>query len=205
MHKKLIIIGAGGHGKVAADIAIQMQQWDEIAFLDDRTDLKSVMGVEVIGSLDEIHKYIDCYDFFVSIGNNKRRSELQYSLQKKGANLATLIHPSCVIGKNVTIGSGSVIMPGAIINCCTNIGKGCIINTGATIDHDSVLSDYVHVSPGTHLAGTVIIGSNCWLGIGSIVNNNVQIVNDCIIGAGTVVIKNIEEPGVYVGVPARRV
>lgn len=96
-------------------------------------------------------------------------------------------------------------MAGVIINSCTKIGKGCIINTAATIDHDNMIEDYVHISPGVHLAGTVKIGQGSWLGIGSVVSNNVNIISGCNVGAGAVVVKSINEPGVYVGVPVRRV
>ena len=35
MKNKLLIIGASGHGKVVADIALKMNKWKSIAFLDD--------------------------------------------------------------------------------------------------------------------------------------------------------------------------
>ena len=37
LHEKLIIIGAGGHGRVVADIAEQVHGYKSIAFLDDVT------------------------------------------------------------------------------------------------------------------------------------------------------------------------
>ena len=85
------------------------------------------------------------------------------------------------------------------------IGNGCIVNTGALIDHDNVIEDYAHISPGVKLAGTVKVGKKSWLGIGSIVSNNISITGECVVGAGSVVINNITEPGIYVGVPARKV
>ena len=125
-------------------------------------------------------------------------------LEAEGASIPILIHPNAVIGEQVELESGTVVMAGAVINCCTKIGKGCIINTGATIDHDNSIEDYVHISPGAHLAGTVKVGQGSWLGIGSVVSNNVNITSGCKIGAGAVVVKDITEPGTYVGVPVRR-
>ena len=77
------------------------------------------------------------------------------------------------------------------------------MNTCASVDHDCVIGDYVHVSVGSHVAGTVQVGDRTWIGIGSAVSNNLSICNDCMIGAGAVVVKDIDEPGTYVGVPAR--
>lgn len=205
MKGKLLIIGASGHGKVIADIAIKMGKWQSIAFLDDDEGIKLSLGMNVIGKTDDAFKYINEFDIFVAIGNNETREKIQERLELEGASIPILIHPKAVIGEQVKLGSGTVIMAGVVINCCTCVGKGCIINTGATIDHDNVLGDYVHISPGVNLAGTVNIGKGSWLGIGSTVINNISIVDGCRIGAGAVVIRDITETGTYVGVPARKI
>ncbi|MFD4932112.1 acetyltransferase [Peribacillus butanolivorans] len=205
MKNKLLIIGASGHGKVVADIALKMNKWASIAFLDDDASIKSSMGIEVIGKTVEAFTHINGYDIFVGIGNNSTREKIQKKLEAEGASIPSLIHPSAVIGEQVELGVGTVVMAGAVVNCCTKIGKGCIINTGATIDHDNLIEEYVHISPGVHIAGTVNVGQGTWLGVGSIVSNNINITKGCKVGAGAVVIKDITEPGTYVGVPVRRV
>lgn len=204
MKKHLLILGASGHGKVVADIAIKMNQWQSIAFLDDNREIKSTIGLSVIGPTSAADNYTDDYDIFVGIGNNATRQKVQGMLEAKGAAIPTLIHPNAVVGLDVNIGVGTVIMAGAVVNCSTRIGKGCIINTGATVDHDSCLGDFVHISPGAHLAGSVTVGGGSWLGIGSIVSNNVNIIGCCKIGAGAVVVRDLTESGTYVGVPVRR-
>jgi len=205
MKDKLLIIGASGHGKVIADIALKMYRWQSIAFLDDDESIKSSMELEVIGKSADAFKYIKDYQIFVGIGNNVTREKIQERLKAEGASIPTLIHPNAIIGEEVETGIGTVIMAGVVINCCTRIGRGCIINTGVTIDHDNVIEDFVHISPGVHLAGTVKVGKGTWLGIGSVVSNNVNIISGCKVGAGAVVVKDINEEGTYVGIPARRV
>lgn len=205
MKDSLLIIGASGHGKVVADIALKMNRWKYIAFLDDDATKKAVMGLEVIGNTLDAFTCIGKSDIFVAIGNNFMRENFQEKLETEGANIPVLVHPNAIIGGQVELGNGTVVMAGVVINCCTKIGKGCIINTGATLDHDNDIEDYAHISPGVHAAGAVKIGKRTWLGVGSIVSNNVNVTNDCMIGAGAVVIKDITEPGTYIGVPARRV
>ena len=205
MKDKLIIIGASGHGKVVADIAIKMNKWQSIAFLDDDESIKTSMGLEVIGRTADAFTYKDEADFFVAIGSNTTREKIQEKLIEQGINVICLIHPSAVIGTNVEIGFGSVVMAGVVINSSSRIGNGCIINTSSSIDHDNVIENYVHISPGVNMAGTVKVGKGSWIGIGSVVSNNVNICSSCKVGAGAVVVKNITEPGTYVGVPARRV
>ncbi|GAA0478667.1 acetyltransferase [Alkalibacterium indicireducens] len=205
MKDKLIIIGASGHGKVVADIAIKMDKWQSIAFLDDDESIKTSMGLEVISKTADAFTYKDEADFFVAIGNNATRQKIQEKLIDEGLNIVSFIHPSSVIGTDVEIGMGTVVMAGVVVNCSTRIGKGCIINTSSSMDHDNVIEDYVHISPGVNLAGTVKVGKGTWLGIGSVVSNNVNICSSCKIGAGAVVVKDITEPGTYVGIPVRRV
>jgi sugar O-acyltransferase (sialic acid O-acetyltransferase NeuD family) len=204
MKNKLLIIGASGHGKVVADIALKMDKWKSIAFLDDDKSIKSSMGLKVIGTSDYVFAHKDEYEIFVGIGNNVTRQKIHEMLGTLGASIPVLIHPNAVIGSQVDIGIGTVVMAGVIVNCCTKIGKGCIINTGSTIDHDNDIEDFVHISPGAHLAGTVKVGQGSWLGIGSAVSNNINITNECKVGAGSVVVKDISKPGIYVGTPARK-
>ncbi|WP_040372341.1 acetyltransferase, partial [Peribacillus psychrosaccharolyticus] len=137
MKNKLLIIGASGHGKVVADIALKMNKWKSVAFLDDNENIESTMGIEVIGKSSEAVKYLKNSDIFVGVGNNNIREKIQRKLEAEGASIPIIIHPTSVIGNQVELSSGIVVMAGAVINCCSKIGKGCIINTGATIDHDN--------------------------------------------------------------------
>ncbi len=205
MKEKLLIIGASGHGKVVADIAIKMNKWKSIAFLDDDESINTSMGLEVIGKTSDVFTYKDEADLFVAIGNNDTREKIQKEFEAEGLSIASLVHPSAVIGTDVEVGIGTAVMAGVVINSASMIGKGCIINTSCSLDHDNMIEDYVHISPGANLAGTVRIGKGSWIGIGSVISNNVNICRSCKVGAGAVVVKDITEPGIYVGVPVRRV
>ena len=205
MKNKLIIIGASGHGKVVADIAIKMNKWQSIAFLDDDKAIKTSMGLEVIGKTADAFTNKEEADFFVAIGSNTTREKIQEKLIEKGLNVVSLIHPSAVIGTDVEIGIGTAVMAGVVINSSSRIGKGCIINTSSSLDHDNVIEDYVHISPGVRAAGSVRVGKGSWIGIGSVIGNNVNICSGCKVGAGAVVVKDITKSGTYVGVPVRKI
>lgn len=194
--KKLVIIGASGHGKVIADIAVR-NGYQEIVFLDDDENKEECAGFPVIGKSKDACK-MDC-DKIVAIGNSKLRQNIQNSLDR----VVSLIHPDAVISRRVKIGEGTVVMAGAVINSDTVIGKGCIINTGSSVDHDCVLSNFCHVSVGAHVAGTCKIGERTWVGAGATISNNIYICSNCMIGAGSVIVKNINKSGTYMGVPAK--
>lgn len=205
MHKKVVIIGAGGHAKVIADI-IEKSGDTVYGFLDDNKIIgeKVIKDYRVLGKISEC-KYLqsdikDLY-FIIAIGDNYIRKCIY---EKYTLNYYTAIHPSCNIGIDVKIKEGTVIMANACINPSTTIGKNCIINTGAIVEHDNIIEDYVHISPNATLCGTVKVGTFTHIGAGAVIKNNIEITNDCIIGAGAVVVKNIEEKGTYVGVPAKK-
>ncbi len=202
--KSIAIMGASGHGKVIADLAL-LNGYDDIVFIDKNPDIDMLAEYPVADEDTDLEYYIKKgHDFIVGIGDAVIRKKMQDKLVDAGVRVVSLIHPSAVVAYDVTIGDGTVIMAGAIVNPGTVIGRGCIINTGASIDHDNVIGDYVHVSVGSHTAGTVTIGDNTWLGIGAVVSNNIHIAPDSFIGAGAVVVKDIDVPGKYIGVPAKK-
>ena len=200
MKDKLVILGAGGHGRVARDVAL-LCGYKTVVFLDDaeRDD------VETAGKTSEYGKFVDEYDFFVALGDNKIRERITDTLVSGKANVVSLIHPSAILGMDVKIGNGTIVMAGAVVNTGAVLGNGVIVNTASSVDHDNVLDDFCHVAVGVHLAGTVKIGKCAFVGAGSVVVNNISICSDAIIGAGAVVVKDINEKGTYVGVPAVKI
>ncbi len=201
--KQLIIIGAGGHGRVVADMAEKSGKYQKICFLDDAEMTKSG-GHDVIGAVRTYHEHLKDACFVVAIGNAELRQKIQLELEEKGAQIETIIHPSAIIGDRTRIGKGTVVMAGAVINPDTTIGKGVIINTCSSVDHDCEICDFAHVSVGAHVAGTAFVGAKTMIGAGATVSNNLRLCDECVIGAGAVVVRDILEKGTYIGVPARK-
>lgn len=185
--KTLIIIGAGGHGKVCAEIAELSGKYSEIYFLDDNEAVDTCLKYKVIGKISDIDKYSSEL-FFVAIGNNDYRKKI---IEEYNLNLVTLIHPSAIVSKYCIIEPGCVVMANSVLNADVTIGKGCIINTAATIDHDCCIGDFVHISPGVHLGGTCSVGQLTWIGIGSTVINNIDIEENRLVKAGSIIKKSI--------------
>ena len=208
MNKNVVIIGAGGHAKVIADI-IDKSKDIVIGFLDDNKTKGDIIVKEkqykIIGRIDDCRKIqleSPEIEFVIAIGNNKVRKQI--AERYKDLKFYTAIHPSSQIALDVEIGEGTVVMANTSINTSTKIKKHCIINTGAVVEHDNILEDYVHISPNATLCGTVQIGELTHISAGTTIRNNINICHDCIIGAGSVVVKNINEPSTYVGIPARK-
>jgi len=199
--ENIILIGAGGHAKVIADIIIKSGDF-LLGFLDDNLAADNViLGYPILGKTKDIYKFDDTVKFIIGIGNNYTRKQIT---EKYNVKWHTAVHPSAVIAVDVNIGEGTVIMANAVINPSTKIGRHCIINSSAIVEHDNNIESYVHISPSAATGGTINIGELTHIGIGAIVKNNLSITSDCIIGAGAVVVKDIVDKGVYVGVPAKK-
>lgn len=199
MCKEVVIIGAGGHGKVIADI-IEKSGDKIVGFLDDGTTQKEIFGYPILGKSADYNKFKD-KEFIIAIGNNLVRKKI--ACEYSGMRFYTAIHPSAVISRGVVIGEGTCIMAGCVINANAKIGKHAIINSGSVVEHDNNISDFVHLSPGAVLCGTVSVGECTHIGAGVTVKNNVSITGETVIGVGAAVVNDIEMPGTYCGVPAK--
>lgn len=203
MNEQVIVIGASGHGKVAADI-VRSSGDTLLGFLDDNALLPpEIAGIPVLGKVADYANYPDA-SFVIGIGSSAVREKIARQLD--GVRWYTAIHPSAIISAlDTEIGAGSVVMANAVVNPSAHIGVHCIINTAAVVEHDNHIGSFVHISVGVKLGGTVTVGSHTWVGIGAAISNNISICDHCTIGAGAVVIRDIKESGTYVGIPARKI
>ena len=164
MNRKLLIIGAGGHGQVVAEVAIDCG-YSDIAFIDDHNE-------SAIGTISDLEKFRAKYtDAFVGIGNNRLRGELLEKIQNIGFDIPVLIHPSAYVSRSCEIQKGVIIEPKAIVNAHSIIGEGSIISVGAIVDHNVTVGKCCHINAGSILkagantidyekteAGQVILG-----------------------------------------------
>ena len=198
MKNKIVIIGAGGQGRVVADIA-RLMGYAQVLFLDDGD------AACAVGKVNDYPQYLPDADFFVAIGNGAVRRKVQTMLEENGAQIATLIHPNAVVAKGVPIGQGTAVMAGAVINPGAVVGCGNIINTCASVDHDCQVGDYLHIAVGARICGTVRLEDDSWIGAGAVIIQGLSVCAGCMIGAGAVVVDSITEKGTYVGIPAKKV
>ena len=146
---RLVILGFGGYGQTVADVATQLNRYEEIIFLDDNAS-------NAMGKCGEYIQYIDLKtEIYPAFGNNELRMKWIYRLLEDGASIPVLIHPTSYVSPTVTMECGNVVLPKAVVNTACHLEKGCIINCGAIIDHGCVIEDGVHVC-----LGAVVKGNN---------------------------------------------
>lgn len=204
MTRKLLVLGAGGHGRVVADIALS-SGYERVAFLDDAFEtLKTASSSPAIGPMSAIRDMASEWpDAIAAVGNNVRRLELFESLRKLGYGTPSIVHPSAIVSRGAQIGHGVFVAPTVVINVGARIDDAAILNTGARIDHDCVIGAACHIAPGATLSGGVEVGARAWLGTGCAVRQNVKIGEDAVIGVGAAVVSDLAGGATYAGVPAR--
>lgn len=203
-NRKLAVIGAGGHGKVVAELAAALGTYGEIVFLDDRAQ-SSINGFPVIGTTLLLENSLspEQYDVAVAVGNNRIRRQIAEKAATLGFSLPVLIHPNAYVSPSATVGQGSVVMAQAVVQAGSVLKDGVIVNTAATVDHDCLLDAFVHISPGAHLSGNTHIGEESWIGTGACSRQQIRIGSRATIGAGAVVVRDVSDGMTVAGNPAK--
>lgn len=206
-NKKIIIIGAGSLGRMAASILVDNEDYDmnNIAFLDDNiTPGQKVLDFIVLGKPEDL-KFVDTdactLDFVIGIANNKIRKTVAELY--KNLNFVNVIHKNASISKYAKLGLGNIILPHVSVDPDAIIENHVVINKNSTIGHNVTLCDYSQACPGTNLGGH--IGKGVFLGLGCIVLPDIRIGHNSVIGAGAVVNKDIPANCVAVGIPCKPV
>ena len=205
MSTALLIVGAGGNGRVIADVADDSGTWNRIAFLDDRIpDVGDQHPWPIVGTCDELDTVAaDFTHVIVGFGDAALRASWLTRVESSGLALTSVRSSSAAISSRAQIGDGSVAMPRSVANIGVRTGKGCILNTAATVDHDCRLGTAVHVAPGASIGGNVSVGDGSWIGIGASVRQGIVIGRDVTVGAGAAVVTDLPDGCTAVGVPAR--
>lgn len=202
---RLAIIGAGGHSKVAANIA-HLSGWREISHFDQNKKLfrQNVNGNQILGDIETFLEIKDDFDgVFVAIGDNFARHQKINLLKTYNVRLINLVHPSAIIEAGSILGAGCIFVAGCVVNPNCIINDGVIINTNSCIDHDCVIGAFAHIAPGAVLAGSVVIGEDTHVGMSSSIVENINVGCQVHIAAGAVVTCDIGDFQKVKGIPAR--
>jgi sugar O-acyltransferase (sialic acid O-acetyltransferase NeuD family) len=194
--RRVVIIGAGGHAQVVADILWRMRDVGldvtPVAYLDDNAALHGqiFLDVPVVGAVDQLGQ-IEHEAVIVAIGNGRIRQRLFATLQQRGEQLIIARHPTAVIAPDVQIGSGTMICANVVVNTGAVIGQNVILNTACTIDHHNQIGDHAHIAPGVHLGGDVWVGEGALVGIGATVLPQCRIGRWATVGGGAVIVRDV--------------
>jgi UDP-perosamine 4-acetyltransferase len=206
---KVVIIGAGGHGRVVLDTLRQARQYDPAGFIDADTTRAGqlVSGLPVLGPINLLTKLRkqDIRAAIVAIGDNRIRQGYADEVAQAGLELINAIHPSATVSPSVKLGRNILLAAGAILSPEVEVADSVIVNTGAIIDHECRLGLACHVCPGVVLAGRVTVEEKAMVGLGARVLPCLTIGARATVGAGAVVIEDVPPGATVAGVPAKTI
>lgn len=197
---RLVVLGAGGHGKVVVATLEALGRRPDAVYDDDpKTHGTEILGVPVVGALAALDGSSGV-EAVVGIGPNDVR---RHVARRRPLRWVSAVHPRAVVHDSVAIGEGTVVFAGAVVQPEAVLGRHVIVNTGATVDHDCEIGDFAHLGPGVHLCGGVTVGAGALLGVGVSVRPGVRIGDGATVGAGAVVVSDVDPEATVTGVPAR--
>ncbi len=203
MTAPLVVVGAGGHGKVVADILLAAGE-RVTGFLDDdaRATGTRVLDLPVLGTREWLASAPGAR-VALGVGNNSTRERVARACLDAGAVLVTAVHPRAVVSASARLEDGVVVMALCVLNPDAIVRQGAILNTAAVIEHDCEIGAFAHVSPKAALAGACKVGARAHIGIGATLLPGMTVGDDAVVGGGAVVTKHVPAGVVVVGAPAR--
>jgi sugar O-acyltransferase (sialic acid O-acetyltransferase NeuD family) len=208
--REILLIGGGGHCVSCIEAIESTGLWTIAGIVDSQEKgSMTLLGYPFLGTDRDLPDFVSRIpNMLVTIGHVKdfsTRSRLYRVATAIGALMPVIEASTSVISKHAHLGPGTVAMHGSTVNAGAKVGENCILNTGSIVEHDCLIGSHTHISTGAIINGACEIGAGVMVGSGTIVRNGLKIGAGVILGAGAVVVKDILEPGIWVGIPARRI
>jgi len=203
MTAKLLILGAGGHGRAIAAWLGDLPDWSFAGFVDGAP--ANACGRPILGDEAALPalRASGIAHAVAAIGDNAARLAAGARLEAAGFVLPALVHPSVVRALDASVAAGAVVFPRAVLGAAAQVGRLVIVNTGAIVEHDVMLAEGAHLAPGTVLAGGVTVGAGALVGVGAACRPGVSIGPQAVVGVGASVVDDVPGGTVVAGVPAR--
>lgn len=185
MKEKLLLVGAGGFGRVVLEHA---QQEYECSLVDDGVEAGTVIdGAKVIGGTDKLASYFPGYQkLIVAIGNNTVREKIYKEARRIGYSFPNIIVPSAYVSPHSRIGDGCVILNNAVVQNGAVIGDGCLLNPGVEAHHDSCIGNYCLIYTNSVVRSLTHVGDRVWIGSTATVSTGASVPDDAVIEDGAV-------------------
>lgn len=197
------IYGAGGEGKTVKELAEELDQWDEILFIDDTTPSDIFKGIRRVPFLKFCIEFSKSEaEVIIALGDPKYRIALYEKVKSAGFGLANVIHKTASISTDAVLGRGIIIHRGVIIGPDSVVEDNVDIGDYASIAHDSTVRAHSIVSYSALVAGHCVVEEGVYIGPNASIKDDVKIGAHSVISMGSSVLSDIPEWVTAVGNPA---
>ena len=205
-----MILGAGGFAREVLDVfeAANAAEpgWEVLGYLVEPGHGKTgevINDRPVLGGLEWLEARHDEVETICAVGAPEVRWRMVARARELGARFCSVVHPSAILTRWITLGEGVVITAGCILTNQIQIGDHAHVNLDCTLGHDAVIGDFATLSPGVHVSGRVDVGTGAFVGTGANIVERMRIGSWSVVGAGAVVHRDVPANATAVGVPAR--
>lgn len=203
MYQPHAIIGAGGHGREVAQVAIAAIRGGApmalAGFFDDAPDLQLLRRL----GLDWLGPVAAAADFdggvWLGLGSGELKRRLSTGLDAAPA----LKHPMADVGTDVELSEGAVVFAQTTVTTNVVVGAHAHVGRGAAVGHDSTVGAFASIMPLASVGGNVSLGEGCFVGTGAALRQGVSIGAGATVGMGAVVLKDVPAGATVIGNPAR--
>jgi sugar O-acyltransferase (sialic acid O-acetyltransferase NeuD family) len=183
---RVVIVGAGGYGRVALDVLLAGGLGDRVlGFYDDAHATLSgeVRGVPILGDVGMLKSMlsVEPVHVVVAITDNGVRLRVANSLRTLGARFLVTVHPEAYVSAAAVVGDGCVVAAGAIVHPDAAVGSHCYIGPRSLIDRDAEVGAGTWVSagsvvgPGARVGARVVLGQNSSVGRKAVVEGDSEV------------------------------
>ncbi len=196
--RRILIVGAGGHGKVVADVVRIGGAFEIAAFADEHATQRDgdlYLGARVFAGDRALARAreLGIGWALLAIGDCAERLGCCERLRAHGFEIASAVHPRAVVAGDVNIGAGTLVLAGAVVNAAARLGEAVIVSSNALVDHDGDIDDGVHVGPGAIVGGGVRIGRATTIGAGATILPGLRIGAHANVAAGAVIARDVAD------------
>lgn len=198
------VYGSGGVGKEIKEIAVYLQQWDEVVFIDDTVPADIFRGIRRMPFSAFQREYDGAKaEVIIAQGEPRYKKLLYHKVKEAGYELTNIIHPSAIISESASLGKGIIVKPGAVVSVDAVIEDNVSIEEYAVVGHDCIIHKHAQISSFVMIAGRCEIGEGTYIAISVPVRETVKIGSNTVVGMGSVVLRDLPDSVTAMGNPAR--
>lgn len=186
MRDKLLLVGAGGLGRVTLEHATLTL---DCSFVDDGYPVGTeICGVPVVGAIQDLaHLREEYTHLVVTIGDNRLREEIYRQAEALSFTFPNVVARSAYVSPFAQLEWGCILLNNAVVQNGAQIGNGVVLTTGVEAHHDCAINDFALIYTNSVIRTGATVGKRAKIGSTVTVSNFAAVPEDAVIPDGSVV------------------